>query len=933
MLEHQDRMAAHTPMMQQYLRIKADYPDTFLFYRMGDFYELFFDDAEKAARLLDITLTARGQSAGKPIPMAGVPFHAAESYIAKILRHGLSVAICEQTGDPKTSVGPVERQVVRLLTPGTVSDAAFLEENQDNLLVALYSNQHAAERDHQNAALHSKQNTALHNNQNAALYSKQNAALYSKQNAALHSHQNHFGLAILDMGSGRFVLLESESEDALQSELERLRPAELLISEACHIPFISTKLNSKSKIVRRPLWEFELETALRLLAQQMQTHDLSGFDCRDMPLALSAAGCLLQYVKETQRMQLPHIRAIHVERRDETVLLDAVTRRNLELVTPLSHGKDNTLLFVLDYTANAMGSRLLKRWINQPLRDRSILIARQEAIKNVLIDRRYLAIHTILRSVRDLERISTRMALKTARPRDLVDLRTTLGWLPALQTQLSTCNAMLLKTVAKQINVFPDLHALLQRAIIEDPPVTIRDGGVIAQGYDTELDELLALSENAGTFLIELEEREKTRTGLSTLKVGYNRVHGYYIEISRLQAQQAPAEYVRRQTLKNAERFITPELKAFEDRALSSRDKALAREKILYEALLEKISCDINPLFESAHALAQLDVLTNLAERADTLNWCCPVLTPEAGIHITAGRHPVVEAVSSQPFVPNDVVLNTNLRMLMITGPNMGGKSTYMRQIALIVLLAHIGSFIPAAAAQMGIVDRIFTRIGAADDLASGRSTFMVEMTETAAILHNATEKSLILMDEIGRGTSTFDGLSLAFACAEYLAREVKAWTLFATHYFELTALADEISTVKNIHFDATEQEDNIIFLHTVNEGPANQSYGIQVAQLAGVPRPVIQLAKQKLRELESHVHGLPQKEPESDAYRLPRKEPESDAHGLPQKFPIQTDLFSQLTVPHPVVKKLQAIHPDQLTPKEALDRLYELKKCVDVDC
>jgi DNA mismatch repair protein MutS len=857
MLEQKTVLAGHTPMMQQYLRIKADYPDTFLFYRMGDFYELFFEDAEKVARILDITLTARGQSAGKPIPMAGVPFHAAEGYIAKLLRHGLSIAICEQVGDPKNSVGPVERQVMRLLTPGTVSDAAFLEENQDNLLVAL------------------------------------------------HQQQQRFGLAVLDMGSGRFVLLEVEGEEALQSELERLRPAELLVSENFDTQLLSTKLTAKKGgVLRRPTWEFELEAALRLLTQQMQTHDLAGFGCHDMSVALCAAGCLLQYAKETQRTQLPHIRSINVERRDDTVLLDAATRRNLELVTNLTNGTDNTLISVFDCTANAMGSRLLKRWINRPLRDRDILLARQAAIKNLLLDRRYLNLHTALRGVRDLERITTRVALKTARPRDLVELRMTLSLLPELQAQLASTDAALLQVLARNISEFPDLHALLQQAIVDNPPVTIRDGGVIAQGYDAELDELLALSENAGDYLLELEEREKARTGLSTLKVGYNRVHGYYIEISRLQAEQAPADYIRRQTLKNAERFITPELKTFEDKALSARDKALAREKILYDELLIKISAELNPLLASAYALAELDVLTNLAERADTLELCCPELTNETGIQITAGRHPVVEAVSDHPFVPNNIDLNSKQKMLIITGPNMGGKSTYMRQVALIVLLAHIGSFIPARAARIGVVDRIFTRIGAADDLASGRSTFMVEMTETAVILHNATQHSLILMDEIGRGTSTFDGLSLAFACAEYLAREVKAFTLFATHYFELTALADDIATVKNVHFDATEQNDKIIFLHTVNAGPANQSYGIQVAQLAGVPRPVIQLAKQKLRELEHHA-------PAMSGYA-----------------PLQADLFAQLEpATHPVVDRLNDIHPDQLTPREALDVLYQLKK------
>jgi len=847
-----DSIKSHTPMMQQYLRIKAEYPDTVLFYRMGDFYELFYEDAQKVARLLDITLTARGHSNGKPIPMAGVPFHAAESYIAKLLRLGLSIAICEQIGDPKTSVGPVERQVVRILTPGTVSDAAFLEDNQDNII------------------------------------------------AALHGIDDRYGIATLDISSGRFQLLEVKGQEALQGELERLKPTELLISEDCPLTFTRTGVR------RRAPWEFEIETAMRLLIQQMQTHDLAGFGCMDMGAALCAAGCLLQYAKETQRAALPHIRALQVERREDSIILDAATRRNLELTTNLAGGNENTLAAVFDCTATAMGSRLLKRWINRPLRDRNILFARQEAITNLLHDRQYLALHNVLRGVGDLERILARVALKTARPRDLVELRSTLSVLPELQKLLSNTSATRLHELSNYISEFPALLTLLAKAIAENPPVTIRDGGVIAQGYDPELDELLALSENAGSFLIELEEREKARTGLSTLKVGYNRVHGYYIEISRLQAESAPADYIRRQTLKNAERFITPELKIFEDKALSSRDKALAREKELYEDLLEKVLVELNPLQASAQGLAELDVLTNFAERADSLNLCCPVLTQDSDIHIIAGRHPVVESVLEHPFVPNDVHLNSYQRMLIITGPNMGGKSTYMRQIALITLLAHIGSFIPAEEARIGIVDRIFTRIGAADDLASGRSTFMVEMTETANILHNATKHSLVLMDEVGRGTSTFDGLSLAFACAEYLAREVKAYTLFATHYFELTALADEISIVKNVHFDATEHGDSIVFMHTVNAGPANQSYGIQVAQLAGVPRNVIQLAKRKLNELERN----------------------SQHHLVAE--PHQADLFSVAqSVEHPVVDKLKEIDPDQLSPREAMDVLFKLKELI----
>ncbi len=850
MTEVQETFKQPTPMMQQYLRIKADYPETLLFYRMGDFYELFYDDAVQVARQLDITLTARGHSAGKPIPMAGVPFHAAESYIAKLLRLGLSIAICEQIGDPKTSVGPVERQVVRILTPGTVSDAAFLENNRDNLL------------------------------------------------AAVHQRSDRFGIATLDMSSGRFQLLEVQGIEALQSELERLKPTELLVSEDM------SQVVMAQGIRKRAPWEFELETALRLLTEQMQTHDLAGFGCMDMPVALCAAGGLLHYTKETQRTQLPHIRAISVERREESIILDASTRKNLELTLNLAGGQDYTLASVMDRTASAMGSRLLKRWINRPLRQHDVLRARQECVLNLLEDRHYLALSQALNHVEDLERILARVALKSARPRDLIGLRNTLNILPEIQQQLKYFSAPLLKKLANFISEFPELLKLLQKAIIENPPVTMREGGVIAQGYDAELDELLALSENAGQFLMELEEREKKRTGLSTLKVGYNRVHGFYIEISRLQAGQAPADYLRRQTLKNAERYITPELKAYEDRALSSREKALAREKELYEELLNKILIELNPLQESAHALAELDVLNNFAERADSLELCCPDLTEESRIEITAGRHLVVESVLTKPFVPNDVRLTEKQRMLMITGPNMGGKSTYMRQIALIVLLGHIGSFVPAKAAILGSVDRIFTRIGAADDLASGRSTFMVEMTETANILHNATRHSLVLMDEIGRGTSTFDGLSLAFACAEYLALKINAYTLFATHYFELTALADEMTTVKNVHFDATEHNDKIIFLHTVNEGPANQSYGIQVAQLAGVPRSVIQLAKQKLRELEKHAQVMHVPSNQMDLFSLPEK-----------------------TEEHPVVTQLKNLNPDTLSPRDALSLLFELKE------
>jgi DNA mismatch repair protein MutS len=852
-------IAKHTPAMQQYLRIKAQYPDKLVFYRMGDFYELFFEDAQKAARLLDITLTKRGQSAGEPIPMAGVPYHSAESYLAKLVKLGESVAICEQIGDPATSKGPVERQVMRVITPGTVTDEALLEERRDNLLVAL------------------------------------------------HAEKEIYGLAILDITSGRLSVLQVTGLEALLSELTRLNPVEILVNENLNQP---VWLQNRAGVRRRAPWEFDLTTAQRLLTQQLQTHDLAGFGCAELTVAISAAGCLLHYAKDMQRSALPHIRAIHVEQREESVILDAATRRNLELTINLNGGREHTLFAVLDRTHTPMGSRLLQRWLNRPIRQQALLLARQQAISSLIDNRYYENLHLLLRGIGDLERIVARIALKSARPRDLTQLRNALALLPEIQTQLAPLSASLVDQLRAQINTFPVLLDLLQRAIVENPPVVIREGGVIAAGYHSELDELRNLSENAGQFLVDLELRERQRTGISTLKVGFNRVHGYYIEISRGQAAQAPADYIRRQTLTNAERFITPELKNYEDKALSARSRALALEKSLYDDLLEKLLIDLIKLQETAAGLSELDVLTALAECADELNFVRPELTDMPGVCIEGGRHPVIEQVLDKPFVPNDTVLTPERRMLIITGPNMGGKSTYMRQTALITLLAMIGSFVPAKRAVIGPVDRIFTRIGAADDLASGRSTFMVEMTETANILHNATANSLVLMDEIGRGTSTFDGLALAFSCAEYLAQHLKCYTLFATHYFELTTLADTMSGVANIHLDAVEHGDSIIFLYAVNEGPANQSYGLQVAQLAGVPRAVIKRAKEKLVELENHSHAI--------SHRVQTNQ-----------GPHQGELFLTQEE-HPVVAALQNIQPDELSPKEASEVLYRLKNLIE---
>lgn len=846
-------LSNHTPMMQQYLRIKQQHRDQLVFYRMGDFYELFYDDAKKAAQLLDITLTKRGQSGGEPIPMAGIPYHAVEGYLARLLRLRQSVAIAEQVGDPAAGKGPVERKVVRILTPGTVSDEALLDERQDNILLA------ANQRD------------------------------------------NHFGLAFLDISSGRFHVLEVTGEEALISEIERLSPAELLLNEEHNWP---ERLLGRPGSSKLPPWDFDRDSAIDQLTRQFQTQSLDGFGCGHLSLAIEAAGCLLQYARETQRTALPHIRGLSLENRDESVVLDAASRKNLELTINMNGGREHTVADVLDRTATAMGSRLLRRWINRPLRNIDKLLARQSAISAVKDGFHFESLHPILKQIGDVERILARVALKSARPRDLARLRDSLLELPTLQQQLAVIDCPTVHALAVAISEHPDLSDLLNRAIIDNPPVVIRDGGVIDTGYDPELDELRSLSENAGDFLVQLELREREKTGLSSLKVGYNRVHGYYIELSRRESGHAPVDYTRRQTLKSTERFITRELKAFEDKALSSKSRALAREKLLYDQLLDTLAEQLGPLQECAMALSELDVLSNLAERAETLNFCQPEIMPTPGIDIIEGRHPVVEQVLDDPFVANNVTFNVQRRMLIITGPNMGGKSTYMRQCALIVLLAHIGSFVPATSARIGLVDRIFTRIGSSDDLAGGRSTFMVEMTETANILHNATSESLVLMDEIGRGTSTFDGLSLAWACAQHLADSVRAFTLFATHYFELTHLPEQCNTVVNVHLNATEHDDRIVFLHAVQEGPASQSYGLQVAQLAGVPRQVIKQARRKLAILEQPA-----------------------ATSAPT-VTVQSDLFAS-TEPHPAVELLESTDPDSMTPRQAMELLYTLRGLV----
>ncbi len=844
-------------MIQQYLRIKAEYPEMLVFYRMGDFYELFFSDAEKASRLLNITLTKRGKSDGKPIPMAGIPYHAAENYLAKLVKQGESIAICEQIGDPATSKGPVERKVMRVVTPGTVTDEALLEERQDNLLAALYGS------------------------------------------------EAQFGLATLDLTSGRFIIQQLNAVEALSGELERLRPAELLLVEDYTPP---GEFHLPGGITRRPIWHFDLETAERLLTRQFGTRDLGGFGCTDQPLAIAAAGCLMQYVNDTQQSALPHIRGLSVERREETVIIDAATRRNLELDYSLSGQNQHTLAGIMDRTVTPMGSRMLRRWINRPLRDIEKVRGRHDAIGQLLEQQAHPDLKEVLQGIGDIERILARIALKSARPRDLATLRDSLSRLPALQEQLTERHAPLLQQLAAEASTHPGIVDLLQRAIIENPPMLIRDGGVLANGYDAQLDELRNLSKNADQFLLDLEAREKERTGISNLKVSYNRVHGYYIEISRSQSDSVPDDYVRRQTLKGAERFIIPELKKFEDQVLSARERSLAREKSLYDQLLDKLQESIPSLQQCATALASLDVISNFAERAERLDLSLPQLDDQPGISIVDGRHPVVEQVSDTPFVANSVELDDKRRILIITGPNMGGKSTFMRQTALIVLMACAGSFVPAASARIGPIDRIFSRIGASDDLAGGRSTFMVEMEETANILHNATKNSLVLMDEVGRGTSTFDGLSLAWSCGVELATEIRAYTLFATHYFELTTLPEEYPGIANVHLDAVEHGDSIVFLHAVREGPANQSYGLQVAALAGVPRTIIDRARFRLRELEQSATN--HKGQQVSQLSLFASAPETKTAAPPS----------------PVVEAVEKLNPDELTPREALDEVYRLK-------
>ncbi|MCX7563122.1 DNA mismatch repair protein MutS [Xanthomonadaceae bacterium XH05] len=854
--------------MKQFFAAKAEHPDILVFFRMGDFYELFYDDARKAAKLLDITLTQRGNSGGAPIPMAGVPAHSYEGYLARLVALGESVAICEQIGDPAQAKGLVERRVVRIVTPGTVTDEALLQERRDTLLMAVARG------------------------------------------------RNGYGLAWADLASGRFLVNEVENEDALAAELARLEPAELLLPDEEGLPEI---LTTRAGVRRRAPWLFDTDACRRQLLRFFNLHDLSGFGLEQRALATAAAGALLGYVEETQKQRLPHLSSIAFESADDGIAMNAATRRHLELDSRVDGNTRHTLLGVVDSSISPMGGRLLRRWLHRPLRDQTVLRERHHAVQTLFDTRSFEPLRERFRALGDLERILARVALRSARPRDLSTLRDGLAALPAIAAELAPLDSPRLTALAAQLGEHGEHADLLARAVMPQPPVLLRDGGVIADGFDAELDELRQLATNADQFLIDLEARERAASGIPTLKVGYNRVHGYFIEISKGQTDKAPVHYTRRQTLTGAERYITEELKTFEDKVLSARERALSREKLLYDELLDALNTTLEPLKRCAAALSELDVLCCFADRALALDWSQPTLTDAPGIAIERGRHPVVEAVREDPFEPNDLHLTPERRMLVITGPNMGGKSTYMRQNALIVLLAHIGSFVPAASAVIGPIDRILTRIGAGDDLAKGQSTFMVEMSETSYILHHATAHSLVLMDEIGRGTSTYDGLALAEACARHLAHYNRAFTLFATHYFELTALADanadgHPSGIANVHLDAVEHGDALVFMHAVKDGPANRSFGLQVAALAGLPKPVIAQARSTLQHLESGMAANLDNPPAA---------PDSQTPTSPQ-----LGLFAP-PAPSPAVELLRGIDPDAMSPRDAHDLLYRLKKMI----
>lgn len=860
-------LSSATPMVRQYYKIKSDYPDMLLFYRMGDFYETFFEDASKASRLLDITLTKRGKNTGECIPMAGIPFHAVENYLAELVALGESVAICEQIGEPGKNKGPMERKVVRIITPGTVTDEALLKDKSDNLIVAVN---------------------------------------YDPK-------EQRYGIAVLNMSSGDFFIDEGQGHDYLNATLQKISPAEILYNEIITKDRFTSDLKG---LRRRPEWEFSCKTCTDALCSQFKTKSLAGFGVESATLGICAAGCLLEYVKNTQKTALPHIRSLRLNRNSDFVDLDLATRKNLELTMNLSGGYENTLAQILDRCSTPMGSRMLRRWILHPLRDHQQIIFRQEVIKDLLNSASIEELSSTLCNVSDLERVLARLAVRTLRPRDMCRIRSTLQAIPKIHEILLNCPLTGLKFTSR-IKEFAQVRERLEQAIMDQPSLLPRDGNVIREGYCRELDELRDLARGGEEYLQKLEQEERQRTGISNLKIGYNSVSGYYIDVTRSQSSKVPPEYIRRQTLKNSERYITPELKEFEDRALNARARSLDLEKELYEGLIDFLLPYLEQLQETARNLSALDVLNSLASSARDWNYSCPVLTEKHELIIHKGRHPVVERVINEAFIPNDTCLTKDSTMQIVTGPNMGGKSTYMRQTALITIMSYMGSFVPAQSAEIGRIDQIFTRIGASDDLASGRSTFMVEMTETANIVHYATNRSLVLMDEIGRGTSTFDGLSLAWATAEYLS-DLQALTLFSTHYFELTELPDERSNIRNVHFDAAEHGNSIVFLHSVNDGPASKSYGLQVAALAGLPDDLLKRAQHKLHYLEQTQEKL------MDETRSTTRQEEDQQEKTVQISAAVDPEKEQL---RKLTCKIKELDPDSLTPREALNVLYELVK------
>jgi DNA mismatch repair protein MutS len=890
--------SAHTPMMQQYLRIKAEYPDTLVFYRMGDFYELFFDDARKANRLIDITLTVRGQSAGEPVVMAGVPVHAVETYLAKLIRLGESVAICEQVGEVGASKGPVERKVVRVVTPGTLTDSELLSERADALLLAVVMDKRGRHAEHAVPC----------------------------------------ALAWLGLASGKLGVTEC-TERELGGWLARLQPAEVLYDRERIPPSIQPWLTQARGVAMtpRPSWQFDNGLGLRKLCEQLQVSTLQGYGAQEMSLAHAAAAALLSFAEHTQGRALAHVSTLEVPRTSELLSLPPATLRNLELTQTLRGEDAPTLLSLIDTCRTGMGSRALRQWMTQPLRDRAMARARHDAIAALQsapsLDQGHEALREALRQVSDVERITARIALRQVRPRELAGLRDTLLAMPTLATRVPEGDA-LLSQLHTALHPDPALAERLSRTLAETPAVLLRDGGVINTGFDADLDELRAISQNCDAFLLDLEARERARTGIPNLRVQFNKVHGFYIEVTQGQVDKVPLDYQRRQTLKNAERYITPELKAFEDKALSAQERALAREKLLYEQLIDFLQSHLTVLGTLARALATLDALAALAERAVTLGWTRPEFCPHPCIEIEKGRHPVVEArlqeTSGAAFIPNDCRLDVNRRMLIVTGPNMGGKSTFMRQVALIVLLAAMGSYVPAASCRLGPIDAIHTRIGAADDLANAQSTFMMEMTEAAAIVHTATEQSLVLMDEIGRGTSTFDGLALASAIASHLHDKNKAFTLFATHYFELTRLPEKHPRALNVHVGVAEAGDDIVFLHELQHGPASRSYGVQVARLAGMPHSLIRQARVTLEALESQ-----QKASDEQIDLFAQLDTAASSAPLDQWVNQSAVMVGAGTAEAlspaeaQALSLLASIDPDTLTPREALDALYKLKTVI----